>query len=65
MKRENGKGGTCRPFGFISYTKIFYWSSALRICTGCLPKYRRNLLKIGFNKRAVLGLSTDIKTITV
>ena len=27
--------------------KIFYWSPAFRICMGCLPKYERNLLKIG------------------
>ena len=27
---------------------IFYWSAAFRICTGCLPKYEWNLLKIGF-----------------
>ena len=26
---------------------IFYWSPAFRICMGCLPKYERNLLKIG------------------
>ena len=29
-------------------TNIFYLSSAFRICTGCLPKYDWNLLKIGF-----------------
>ena len=29
-------------------TNIFYWSSAFRICTGCLPKYDWNLFKIGF-----------------
>ena len=28
--------------------KIFYWSPAFRICMGCLPKYERNLLEIGF-----------------
>ena len=28
--------------------KNFYWSPAFRICMGCLPKYERNLLKIGF-----------------
>ena len=27
--------------------KIFYWSPAFRICTGFLPKYEWNLLKIG------------------
>ena len=28
--------------------KILYWSPAFRICTGCLPKYEWNSLKIGF-----------------
>ena len=28
--------------------QIFYRSPAFRICTGCLPKYVWNLLKIGF-----------------
>ena len=28
--------------------KIFYWSPAFRICMGCLPKYERNLLELGF-----------------
>ena len=32
--------------GVWGVTKIFYPSSAFRICTGCLPKYERNLLKI-------------------
>ena len=32
----------------LSGLKIFYWSPAFRICTGCLQKYEWNLLKIGF-----------------
>ena len=28
-------------------TQIFYWSPAFIKCTGCLPKYEWNLLKIG------------------
>ena len=38
----------CPPAAFY-HKKIFYWSPAFRICMGCLPKYQRNLLKIGFN----------------
>ena len=30
---------------FVGGQKIFYWSPAFRICTGCLPKYE---WKIGF-----------------
>ena len=29
-------------------TQIFYWSPPFRICMGCLPKFERNLLKIGY-----------------
>ena len=29
-------------------TQIFYWSPDFRICTGCLQKYKWNLLKISF-----------------
>ena len=34
--------------GVWGVTQIFYRSPAFRICTGCLPKYEWNLLKIGF-----------------
>ena len=36
------------PPGGGGVKKIFYWSPAFRICTGCLPKYEWNLTKIGF-----------------
>ena len=42
---------TCPPGGGVGergVTQIFYRSPAFRICTGYLPKYEWNLLKIGF-----------------
>ena len=41
--------------------KIFYWSPAFRICTGCLPKYEWNLLKIGFKNTYSLRFFRDFQ----
>ena len=35
-------------FGSFLPKEIFYWFPVFRICTGCLPKYEWNFLKIGF-----------------
>ena len=40
--------GKIRKTFLTQKNKIFYWSPAFRICMGCLLKYERNLLKIGF-----------------
>ena len=44
--RENPENNILKN-GENGVKKIFYWSPALRICTGFLPKYEWNLLKIG------------------
>ena len=32
----------------MRFSRLFYWSSAFKVCTGYLPKYEWNLHKIGF-----------------
>ena len=54
---QNGQNGI---FFKIFFTQIFYRSPTFRICTGCLPKYEWNSLKIGFKNtyfQVVLGFS--------
>ena len=51
FRQNQGKKFFDPNLGFSK--KIFYWSPAFRICTGCLAKYELNLLKIGFKNTYV------------